>query len=92
MRRWTLGFGSLDLELLAELARHGARPTHPATHFGHDLGQLLRSEHQQRKHHDQQQFAEADLEHRAGTRRAGADQACRSEEGPPLPGSDRPGL
>ena len=36
------------LELLAELARHRARASDPATHLLGEFGQLLRTEHDQR--------------------------------------------
>jgi len=47
---------SLVLELVAELARHGARTTHPAADLLGELGQFLRPEHDQGDRKDQQEF------------------------------------
>ena len=73
------------LELVAELARHGARAAHPAPHLLGELGQLLRPEHDQCQREDQQQFGESDFEH-GMLRRAAVGQVVedRRERGAAL--------
>src|SRR6185369_11711283 len=68
------------LELLAELARHRARATHPPTDLGGDARQFLRPQDDQGQDGNDQDFGEADFEHRraASGARGRADQAWRS--------------
>jgi len=55
-----LGFG---FELVAELTRHHTRTTHPPTDAGRQLGQLLRTQHNQCQTKDHQIFGPADFKH-----------------------------
>src|SRR5882672_334517 len=56
--------GHFLIELVAELSRHGARPSHPAADVLGELRQFLGTEDQQCDERDQQDLGEADVEHR----------------------------
>ena len=62
--RW-LDFAELDLalELAAQLRRGAPRATHPLADLRGDLRQLLRPEHEQADHEQQDELTKTDVEH-----------------------------
>src|SRR6266404_3604550 len=55
----------LFLELLAELARHGARASDPTAELSDDTRQLLRPQYDESQNENDQQLGKASLEHAA---------------------------
>src|SRR3546814_14490212 len=61
-----LGFAHHRVEPGTKMTRHAARLANPFAYEAHRLGQILGSDDNQGKHHDEQQLSGRDIKHSIG--------------------------